>query len=180
MQRFILLDRDGTIIEDKHYLCDPAGVVLLPHVVEGLRLLQDAGFSFLVVTNQAGIGRGFYNEAAMHAVNTRLTDLLAQQGIQVSKIYFCPHAPDVDCLCRKPATGMAEAAAKDFNFPLQAAYIIGDKACDIDLAINCGAKGILVRTGYGKKEEERVGPRAHYVADNIAAAALWILSEKTL
>ena len=170
----VLLDRDGTLIEERHYLHDPEGVVLLPGVGEGLRRLQRAGFLLGVVTNQAGIGRGYYDEAAMHAVNDRLCALLATYGVHLDGIWFCPHAPDAGCACRKPAPGMVLAAASELGFVPSSAFIVGDKPCDVELAHAVGARGILVCTGYGQASAAET--QAEYVAADFTAAVAWILA----
>lgn len=174
----ILLDRDGTLIEDKHYLHDPDGVVLLPGVVDGLRTLSKAGARLVVVSNQAGVGRGYYDEAAMHAVNQRLRDLLAAEGITLHGIYCCPHAPDADCDCRKPAPGMVIQAARDLDFDPHSACVIGDKPCDIELGCVVGAISILVSTGYGHDADPQTRTKAHFVAADLSQAADWLLLRK--
>jgi D,D-heptose 1,7-bisphosphate phosphatase len=149
---FAFLDRDGTLIVEKNYLSDPAQVELLPNAAEGLRVLRELGYGLIVVTNQAGVGRGYYTLDAMHACNQRLRDLLAAQCVTLDGIYFCPHAPDAGCDCRKPLPGMAHAATRDHKIDLAQSIVIGDKACDIDLGKAIGARTILVRTGYGARE----------------------------
>ncbi|WP_027180153.1 D-glycero-beta-D-manno-heptose 1,7-bisphosphate 7-phosphatase [Maridesulfovibrio bastinii] len=180
MKKYVLLDRDGTIIIDKHYLCDPAGVELLPGVVDGLKKFQKSGYGLIILTNQSGIGRGYYQEKDMHAVNNRMTELLAEHGISIAKIYFCPHAPEQNCNCRKPETGMVEAAIRDFGFNIKDSLIIGDKICDIECGIKSGAASILVRTGKGAKEESKCTGKADYIADTISEAAdFFICSSKS-
>ena len=111
----ILLDRDGTIIVDRHYLSNPAEVELLPGAVAGLRRLADAGFALVVVSNQSGVARGLLTEADVAAVNARTAALLANEGIQIAGWYYCPHGPEAGCDCRKPAAGMAERAAAELG-----------------------------------------------------------------
>lgn len=177
MKPVVLLDRDGTIIVDKNYLSDPAGVELLPGALKGLKLLQQNGFELIVVTNQSGIGRGFFSENNMHDVNRRLCDILTQNGVKMSprRFYFCPHTPEADCACRKPRTGMALQAQKDWLFDLRRSYVIGDKLADIELGHNLNLPAILVKTGYGAKDAELAGTLADYVADDLEDAARWII-----
>lgn len=172
MRRYALLDRDGTIIEERRYLSDPAGVTLLPGAAEGMRLLREAGFGLAVLTNQSGIGRGYYTEEDMHRVHARMRELLEAERVFLDGIYFCPHAPQAGCSCRKPEPGLAEQAARELGFSLRDAYVLGDKPADVDLAARCGAVGVLVRTGYGAQAEQ--GTTARYVADDLADAARWI------
>lgn len=170
---FALLDRDGTLIVEKHYLSDPEGVELLPGVVEGLRLLRAAGCGLALVTNQSGIGRGYYTEADMHAVNRRLRDILAREDVLLDAAYFCPHAPGVDCRCRKPLPGMAEDAIRDFGFDPKHAFVIGDKACDVDLGRAIGASSILVLTGHGHDARSR----PDFTAPSFLQAAEWVAAK---
>lgn len=167
MKKFVLLDRDGTIIVDKHYLCDPEGVELIPNAAEGLKKIQSLGYGLIILTNQSGIGRGYYSEKQMHAVNARMLELLNSGGVSIDGIYFCPHSPDQSCNCRKPETGMIEAAKKDFPINTSESYVIGDKACDINCGKNAGTRSILVRTGKGLKSEATIGSEADYVADDL-------------
>jgi len=167
----VLLDRDGTLIEEKEYLADPDGVVLLPGVVEGLRQLQKLGARFAVVSNQSGIGRGFYSLRDAQAVNARLAELLQQEGIPLEGIYLCPHGPDDGCACRKPGTALLQQAAKDAGLPLSEAILIGDKASDIEAGRRAGCRAsILVRTGYGRETEAR-GCNADFVVDDLREVA---------
>lgn len=173
----VLLDRDGTIIVEKEYLSDPAGVELLPGAAAGLRALRALGCLLAVVTNQSGVGRGYYTLDTMHAVNRRMAELLAREGIVLDGIYFCPHAPGSGCACRKPLPGMGLQAARELGFEPRDAVIIGDKLVDLGLAGAMGARGILVRTGYGRDEERRVTKQEYIsVADDLPDAARMLQS----
>ena len=167
---FVLLDRDGTLIEERHYLADPAGVVLLPGAVEGLRALQAEGFALVLATNQAGIGRGLFSEASLAAVHARLEALLAAEGIRLSGIFYCPHHPDAGCGCRKPATGLAEQAAAALGPGAAPVAVLGDKRSDVELARALHVPAVLVTTGYGAAELE-AGVRPDYVVDSLEEAA---------
>ena len=149
IRRYVILDRDGTIIEERNYLSDPAGVVLLPGALEGLKAFVAMGFGLVVVTNQAGIGRGYFTLADLLRVNDRLRALLRAGGVDWDEIYYCPHAPDAGCDCRKPKPGLALRAAYELGFDPRQAVVIGDKRCDLELGRALGAQTILVRTGYG-------------------------------
>lgn len=174
--KYILLDRDGTIIADKHYLSDPQEVELLPNASEGLSIMQQSGYGLIVVTNQSGIGRGYYAESDMQAVNKRMKELLAAHGIKFKAIYHCPHSPDDACNCRKPAPGMFDKATQDFGLNPEECYVIGDKKCDIDLGMDKNARTILVRTGKGSKAEPDCIGKATYIADDLLDAAKYIRS----
>jgi D-glycero-D-manno-heptose 1,7-bisphosphate phosphatase len=174
MKRFVLLDRDGTIIVDRVYLADPAGVELLPNAVAGLRRLRELGFGLVLVTNQSGIGRGFFDEATLRRIHDRLVDTLAAEGIALDGIYFCPHVDDDDCGCRKPRPGMAEQALREHGFDAAQSFVIGDRDPDIGLARAIGARSILVRTGGGLETEREKKCVPDYTADDLLAAADWI------
>ena len=115
-RRFVMLDRDGTIIAERDYLADPAGVELLPGALAGLRRLQGAGFGLVVLTNQSGVARGYVSEARLAEIHARMRDLLAAGDVALDGVYHCPHAPEANCACRKPATGLALAAAAEHGF----------------------------------------------------------------
>jgi len=178
MQPAIFLDRDGTIITERQYLADPAGVELFSGAGVALRQLQDAGFKLVIVTNQSGIGRGYYTEADMHRVNARLLELLAADGVRIEKIYFSPEAPDQPSRGRKPSPQFLFDARDELGIDLAASYMIGDKLIDLECGWNAGAKqSILVRTGYGAKLEqqspEKLGKA--WVVDDLVQAAGRIL-----
>lgn len=145
----IFLDRDGTIIEEKNYLADPDQVVLLDNAVAGLRAMSRHGFPLVVISNQSGIGRGYFSLEQAEAVRARLEHMLAREGIEMAGWYMCPHAPEALCSCRKPLPGLIEAAAQALDLAPANSFVIGDKRCDIDLAAAVGAEGILVTTGHG-------------------------------
>lgn len=174
-KRFALLDRDGTILVEKNYLASADQVHLLPGCIEGLKAFQAAGFGLILITNQSGIGRGYFTENALDQIHGRLKWLLASEGIQLDAIFFCPHTPDDNCRCRKPLPGLVERAAAEFKFDPSEAVMIGDKECDVELGRRCGATTILVRSGYGA-EHERRGVTADYVCDDLKQAAEAILS----
>jgi D-glycero-D-manno-heptose 1,7-bisphosphate phosphatase len=175
----VFLDRDGTLIEEREYLSKPEGVVLYPGVGPALRRLMDGGFKLVIVTNQSGIGRGYYTEAEMHRVNDRLLELLATGGVRIDKIYFAPEAPDQPSRGRKPSPQFLFDARDEFGIDLEQSYIIGDKLIDLECGWNAGVRqAILVRTGYGKGFEQRQ-PKAvarAWVVDDLVEAAERILS----
>lgn len=173
-KRYVVLDRDGTIIADKHYLADPRGVELLPGAAEGLARLARAGLGLVVATNQSGIGRGYFGEPDMHRVNARLSEMLAEHGVRIERYYFCPHGPDEACACRKPCTGMLDAARAELGLDPAQAFVVGDKVSDVELGRRAGAVSILVRTGKGAECERKAG--ADHVVDDLSGAAEVILS----
>jgi D-sedoheptulose 7-phosphate isomerase len=173
---YVLLDRDGTIVAEKDYLSSPQQIQLIEGAAEGLRLLYDHGYGLIVVSNQSGIGRGLFTAATLGRIHQRMSDLLEAEGVRLEAVYYCPHTPEEGCACRKPEPLPALNAARDFGFEMGDAWVIGDKPCDIDLATRCGARSILVRTGYGARHEAD-GLRAGHVSDNLLEAARYIVME---
>jgi len=172
-RHFVIFDRDGTLIEDRHYLSDPKEVRLIEGVGECLCELTESGFGLVVVSNQSGIGRGYFTREDTDCVNERMCDLLAASGAVLSGIYFCPHTPEAGCKCRKPGTALVEEAVADLGFNPGESIVVGDRPCDIELGRQVGATSILVRTGYGRQIESSVAP--DYVADNLRGAIPFIL-----
>lgn len=170
----IFLDRDGTLIEEVNYLSRVADLRVFPSTASALRRLKDAGFLLVVVTNQSGIGRGIYDEAAMHAIHDALQ---AELDGAIDAFYFCPHLPCDGCNCRKPQTGMIDAAAGDLQVDLENSWMIGDKRVDVEVAQAAGVKSVLVLTGYGQSHHGTLAHPADIVADDLLAAAAKILSD---
>ena len=172
----VFLDRDGTIIRERAYLADPAGVELVPGTLEALTALREHGWPYVIVTNQSGIARGLYTEADYHRVAARLQGILDEAGVPPAATHFCPHHPDVtgSCDCRKPASGMYRRAAAALGLDLSRSVYVGDKASDVHPAGALGGHGVLVRTGYGREQESLVGPEVAVVED-LAAAVRYVL-----
>jgi D-glycero-D-manno-heptose 1,7-bisphosphate phosphatase len=168
-RRYVLLDRDGTLIAERHYLARVEDVELLPNTVAGLQRLTKLGLGLVVVTNQSGIARGYFGWPEVNAVHEYLRRLLADNGVSVAGFYVCPHGPDATCACRKPEPGLVLEAAREHDFDPGAAFVIGDKACDVDLGKRVGATTLLVRTGYGEEYAPNTNAD-HVVADVLAAA----------
>ena len=154
----VLLDRDGTIIFDKHYLSDPDGVELLPGAVEGLSVLSWAGLKLFLVSNQSGIGRGLFSEEAYAACHMRLLELLGENHVGLDDALYCPHTPEEPCSCRKPGTGMWETLRARHGLTPGRCAMVGDKEADIRFGKNAGlALTVLVLTGKGEAEAARLG-----------------------
>jgi D-glycero-D-manno-heptose 1,7-bisphosphate phosphatase len=169
VRRYALLDRDGTIVVEKNYLKSKDQLELLPHAVEGLRMLRSQGFGLIVISNQSGIGRGLVTSDEVEAIHAELKGRLAQEGVILAGIYYCPHAPSENCVCRKPRTALALQAAKDLGFDPVESVVIGDKTSDIEFGRALNARTILVRTGYGLEHVHTTRP--DMIADNLAHAA---------
>jgi D-glycero-D-manno-heptose 1,7-bisphosphate phosphatase len=171
---FILLDRDGTLNVERNYLSDPDQLELIPGVAEALKRLRELGYGLAVVTNQSGIGRGYFTLERVGEIHDRLRALLAEGGASIDAIYLCPHAPDMPCDCRKPLPGMALQAQAEFGFDPKQAIVIGDKKVDIDLGRAIGATSILVRTGWGRDAEKAGDSSPDAIVDDLPAAVRWI------
>ena len=178
MSRAVFLDRDGTLNVERHYLHDPEALEIIPGTGLALRRLIDAGFELIIITNQSGIGRGYYTESDMHAVNDKLAAELAVDGVEFLKVYYAPEAPDQDSPGRKPSPKFLRDAAKEFDIDLAESFMAGDKIADLECGWNAGVKkSILVRTGYGaelEKSEPEVVAKA-VIVDDVAGAVDWIL-----
>ncbi len=191
MRRAVFLDRDGTLLLEKHYLSRPEDVELQPGCLEALHLLRGTGLALVLVSNQSGVARGFFGEADVAAVHRRLTEMLAEAELELDGIYYCPHLPDAKvakyrrrCACRKPQPGMLEKAAAELDLELAGSWVIGDKRDDLELGLQSGMRTILVRSGHGLETEaglsagDSAGLEA--VSDDILAAARWISAREDL
>jgi D-glycero-D-manno-heptose 1,7-bisphosphate phosphatase len=163
----VFFDRDGTLMEERHYCGDPAQVRVYSGVSAGLRKLKQAGFRTFIVTNQSGIGRGLITEAQYRAVQAELISRIGEELIDGS--YFCPDAPGQPSERRKPAPGMLLEAAAEFDLDLGGSYMIGDKAADVECGRRAGARTILVMTGYGRLQDCTPDYRARDVVSAIEA-----------
>ena len=170
-RRFVLLDRDGTINVERDYLSDPDELELCPNTLIGLRRLQELGLGLVVVTNQSAIGRGFFDSERLKEIHRRLEELLGRGGVKLNGILVCPHTPDDACYCRKPEPGLVLRAAQKLKFDPAQAFVIGDKACDIELGKRIGATTLLVQTGYGNDEMAGDKMCPDYVVADLAEAA---------
>ena len=166
----IFLDRDGTIMEEADYCSHPEQVRIIAGAAEALRGLKDAGFRLVIVTNQSGVGRGYYTIADYEAVQARLLALLG--GGLIDATYFCPEAPEANSPRRKPSPEMVLEAARDLGLDLARSWFIGDKAIDVRCGHAAGTRAILVRTGHGHGED---AGRAEFVAKDFASAAAFVL-----
>jgi D-glycero-D-manno-heptose 1,7-bisphosphate phosphatase len=180
MNRAVFLDRDGTLIVEKHYLHKPEEVELFPGAGGALKTLCAAGFKLVMVTNQSGIGRGYYTLADAERVNEHVCQLLARDGVRIEKCYIAPEAPDQPSRVRKPSPQFLFDARDEFKLNLAESFMVGDKLIDLECGWNAGVKkSILVRTGYGA-ELERELPREiarGVTVDGLKEMAEWILSQ---
>jgi D-glycero-D-manno-heptose 1,7-bisphosphate phosphatase len=182
----VFLDRDGTLIHDVGYLSRVEDVQWYPWSIDAIRLLNRAGFLVCVTTNQGGVGLGFYGADLVHRVHAEMAAAVESGGGRVDGFFYCPHHPlavveefRAECDCRKPRPGMIRQAEARFAIDLSRSFVVGDKIADVGLAANVGARGLLVKTGYGCAELERHGgdiPGAAFVAETVFEAAAWILT----
>lgn len=190
MDKIVFLDRDGTINQEVEYLHKPSDLVILPGVPAALRRLKEQGFQLVVVTNQAGVARGYYSEADVVRLHEYMNKLLSREGAEIDHFYYCPHHPvhgigayKQSCHCRKPDTGMFEMAESCYQVDKSHSYMIGDKLLDTEAGQRYGVSSVLVGTGYGKElysgltEEEKQKAFDAY-ADDLNVAAEWILKRE--
>lgn len=181
MNRAVFLDRDGTLIAEKNYLSRPEDVEIFPGAGAALKRLRDAGFKLVIVTNQSGIGRGYFTLADAERVNEHLCREFARDGVVFEKIYIAPEAPDQPSRGRKPSPQFLLDARDEFQIDLARSFMIGDKLIDLECGWNAGVKkSILVRTGYGAKLEttELQKLAQAIVFDGLSAAADWIIRDQ--
>jgi len=178
MNRAIFLDRDGTLIAEKEYLHRPEDVELFPGAGAALKRLSDAGFRLFIVTNQSGIGRGYFTLADAERVNERVSREFARAGVRFEKTYIAPEAPDQPSRVRKPSPQFLFDARDEFGLNLAESFMVGDKLIDLECGWNAGVKkSILVRTGYGAGFERDAAEQTKRAAivDGLAEMAEWIL-----
>lgn len=186
MRPAVFLDRDGTIIEEVGYLNRLERLRLFPWTIDAIRCFNAADMAVVVVTNQAGVARGYYDEAFVRETHRLIDDRVRAGAALIDGYYYCPHHPGGSveayrraCDCRKPATGMLRQAAADLGLDLARSYVVGDRWGDVDLGRAAGARTVIVATGYASGREARPegAAAADHVADNLAAAAGWIIRD---
>jgi len=183
----VFLDRDGTINEQMGYINHTCRFQLLPGAAQAIKKLNDADIPVVVISNQSGLARGYFPEELLAAVHEKMNTLLKDEGAHVDGIYYCPHHPEAkeerfrdNCNCRKPKPGLVIQASEEMGLDPEHSFVVGDRWSDIKTAANCGAKSILVRTGYGRGDEQYIGPQQriqpNFKADDLLEAVHLILS----
>ncbi|MFQ5630978.1 MAG: D-glycero-beta-D-manno-heptose 1,7-bisphosphate 7-phosphatase [bacterium] len=182
----VFLDRDGTVNEEINYLGTIEQFKFIAGAVNAIRLLNQAGLKTIVITNQAGVARGYYDENRVRQIHDFMEEELRSKGARLDGVFYCPHHPTaglgeykIDCHCRKPKPGMVEQAAADLHIDLRKSYVIGDKMSDLQAGLAVGCRTILVRTGYGEKMVKELMEKdfqPDHIANDILAAVRWILS----
>lgn len=175
----VFLDRDGTLNVDKGYVYRIEDWEWIAGAINAIVALKKAGFLVIVITNQAGIARGYYDEADMNNLHIKINRELKEHDVSIDGFYHCPHHPEYgvirECECRKPMPGMIDQACRDFDIDLARSWLVGDKASDIQAGLAARVKSILVLTGYGNNDRSQLGNDDIYVAD-IMAASHYIIS----
>jgi histidinol-phosphate phosphatase family protein len=171
MTAAVFIDRDGVIVNDVGYHYKIEDFKLIPKAIEGLKLLKK--YKLFIITNQSGIGRGFYKLEDFLRFNNHLINTLKKCNIKIQKTYYCPHKPEYNCKCRKPKIKFLKETEKEFHINLKKSFVIGDRKSDFEMGKNAGCKTIHVLTGRGMKEKEDIN--ADYIAKNLLDAAKWIL-----
>jgi D-glycero-D-manno-heptose 1,7-bisphosphate phosphatase len=183
----IFFDRDGTLVEEAGYLDRLERLVFFPYSVDAVKLSNRGGFAVVIVTNQAGVARGIFKESFVGEAHRHIASRLELGGGHVDGFYYCPHHPEAviaefrqDCDCRKPRPGLFTRAAQEQNLDLASSFVVGDRWHDLQAGQRVGARGVLVRTGYGRTEEAspKTGVEPAAVADNAIEAVSWILRSR--
>lgn len=187
MKKAVFFDRDGTINEEAGYIRDLNNLKLIDGAAQAIDNLRQSGYLAILITNQSGPARGYYDENWVKTLNSTVKNLLEAEGTTLDEMYYCPHLPDgiveeytKECDCRKPGNKLFLQAKEKFDIDLSQSYMIGDKATDVEAGHNAGCKGILLKTGYGEqvlKGEYQSVPNADYIAQDILDASTWILNQ---
>jgi len=181
MNKAVFLDRDGVITKEPPYYAHKISQLeLIPKSAEAIRLLNESGFKVIVVSNQSGVARGYYQEKDIGIYNREMEKKLEEKNAYIDAIYYCPHYPEatiktykIDCDCRKPKPGMLKRAEKDLNLDLKSSFLIGDKMSDIEAGYRAGCKTILVLTGQGNDELKRISKmdiKLNYISNDLYTA----------
>ncbi|MBC7331413.1 MAG: HAD family hydrolase [Synergistetes bacterium] len=179
MVKAAFIDRDGTVLDNMGYLNHPARVRLLPGVACGIRLLREAGWKIVVITNQGGIERGYYTHDVLHIINLRMLELLWAEGALIDALYYSPFVSESPC--KKPNTGMIERAVRELGIDLRSSFVVGDQLIDLELARRAGCPSILVLTGFGlgfyeymRDKVEELSPI--FIGEDLLEVAEWVVN----
>lgn len=182
--RAVLIDKDGTLVENVPYNVDPARVRLTPGAAEGLRMLSKAGYRLIVISNQSGLARGFFTEAQLKQAERKLRALVRAAGVELDGFYYCPHHPDgvvkryaVDCTCRKPLPGLAQMAARDHGLALESSWVVGDILDDVEAGHRAGCRTVLLDVGNETEWELSELRTPGVVVGDLSEAARHIVSQ---
>jgi len=186
MNPAVFIDRDGTLIKDKDYLDEPDNIEWFPGVFEALKKLEEVGFSLVVVTNQSGVARGYFDEETVWAVNEKFKQKLSVEGVELTDIYYCPSHPEAieekyrsNLHLRKPAPGMLEQATEEHNFDPSKSFMVGDKLSDVECGVRFGCRTVLVETGKNvvvPGDSGNSNQQPDFVTPDFPGAARWIIN----
>jgi len=186
MQGAVFLDRDGTIIEDTGYISSPEQVKFIPGAIEAIKMLKDAGYKVVIISNQAGVARGLITEDMLQTIDKTLHKWILNGGTHLDGAYYCPHHPEHGvypyrqvCECRKPHTGLIKRAQRDLDIDLSRSFMIGDKATDVEAGKRAGVKSIFVLTGRGSSERNELKEKPVHIANDLLEAAKWVTSQRS-
>lgn len=175
-RKFVILDRDGTIIIEKNHLIDINEVELIPNAAKAIKKMKDFGLGVIIVTNQTVVGNGHISIKELGEIHKKIINLLSKDKAAVDGLYVCPHTIEDNCFCRKPKLGLIKQALKEHDFNPKESFVIGDKALDIELGQNMHARTFLVRTGYGARVEKENIVKPDFVVDDLEQAVSMIKS----
>lgn len=178
----LFLDRDGTINQEVNYLSDPRDLRILPGVPEAIRRFNQAGWTVIVVTNQSGVGRGYFTQATVNAIHAQIQESLNAADAHIDAFYICPHHPDDHCPCRKPKAYLYQQAIRDLHLTPQKCVIVGDKMTDLEPGRQLDFYTILVETGYGIQQAANLAPQDYHpdlILPDLLGVAQRLLNLKT-
>lgn len=186
MQAAVFLDRDGTIIEDTDYISSPAQIKFIPGAVEAVKMLKNAGYKIIIISNQSGVARGLITEDMLQTIDKLIHRTILNGGGHVDGSYYCPHHPEhgvypykQSCECRKPHTGLIKRAVKEHDIDLSKSFMVGDHSTDIETARRAGIPSVFVMTGHGKEEKEKLKSQPDHFAPDLLSAVKWILGQRS-
>lgn len=181
--RAVFLDRDGTLNEDSGYVGRKEDFVFIRGAKQAVKKLKESGFLVFIVSNQSGVGRGYFSHDAVEEIHQKLRQELLKEGAAVDAIYYCPHSPSIRCGCRKPSPAMVEAAASRFDVDLERSYFVGDKMSDVETGLAAGLKTVLIlppsKEEFSFSEEENGDLEPEFIARNLGEASDWIIEDST-
>ena len=184
MNKAIFMDRDGTIVEDVGYMNSPDQIRFIPGSIEAIKMLYQAGYKVVVITNQAGVARGLVTEDMLQTIDKTMHKWILNGGAHLDGIYYCPHHPEhgvypykQTCECRKPHPGLIKRAKRDLEIDLTQSFMIGDKATDVEAGKRVGIKTVFVLSGHGNEEKSRITEKPDHVSPNLLDAVKWVLSQ---
>jgi D,D-heptose 1,7-bisphosphate phosphatase len=184
VSKAVFLDRDGTIVEDIGYMNSPEQIKFIPGAVEAIKMLNEAGYKVVVISNQAGVARGLITEDMLQTIDKTLHKWILNGGAHLDGMYYCPHHPEHGvypykqvCECRKPHPGLIKRAHRELDIDLSQSFMIGDKSSDIEAGKRAGTKTVFVLSGRGKEEQKKLKGKPDHIAQDLKQAVGWVLNQ---